>query len=256
MELLYFVLSIVVLAVIAGVISRNWFEITQLLKGIGVIKGLAFLVCLALSIGLTFVAMKQNNGVVSILLPTALGLVWNALIFTILLDYFNQRSALKNKSSKIAVMNDLIGSTLYYFQTANGIDLDSYQDGNKLIQIKMSTIEKLIAHYDSGEKLSESEISFFPVLGRRLSNHLPIYHSTISSTYTLDSGMARAWTEIILEMGSLSSRLIDFESDLAESIDEFERASVVLGARKKITKYLKLMLAFQKLESLRLGNVT
>lgn len=192
----------------------------------------------------------------SILLPTALGLVWNALIFTLLLDYFNHRATLKNESRKIAVMNDLIGSTLYYFQAANGIDLDSYKDGNKLIQMKITTIERLIEHYDSGEKLSESEISCFPALGRRLSNHLPIYYSTISSTYILDSGIAQAWIEITLEMGSLSSCLAESKSELATAMDDFERTNVILGTRKNIVKYLQLVLAFKKLEATRLGNVT
>ncbi|EPQ8526803.1 hypothetical protein ACUWUW_004334, partial [Vibrio vulnificus] len=204
MEVFYLVIIIVVMAIFTGLISRYYLIIQHFFKAVGWIKVLVFL---TLSIWLFFVALSQENGVSSVILPTILGLALNGLIFTVFLDYMKIRTVEKDELSKIAVMNELIGNSVYYFQTANGIDLESYKDGRKLQYVQQSTIEKLFNHYKGSKKLSQSEVEYFAALGQRLSNHLPIYTSMLTSTYSVDSNLARVWTEIVFSMESLASIL-------------------------------------------------
>ncbi|ELK8442482.1 hypothetical protein Q6U55_004388, partial [Vibrio vulnificus] len=105
-------------------------------------------------------------------------------------------------------------------------------------------------------KLSQSEVEYFAALGQRLSNHLPIYTSMLTSTYSVDSNLARVWTEIVFSMESLASILIEFEKDLTESTDQFEIDGLIYTTRHRIGEYFGKLLAFKQYEAVRRSQVT
>lgn len=245
MPLLYIIAAAITIAFVAGMMTRYNKTLRHFLNTAGMLKVVIFI---ALSAILLLLSIHQRNGFNTIVIPTVLGLALNGVIFTIFIEYMKQRENEKIELSKISAMNDLIGNTLYYFQSYSQTDFYEYRDGTQLINITKDSILNLISHYQHGHQISKVESLSFPRLGEILNTHIPIYTSILSSAYTLDPKLARIWTEIIITMNFTSSTLISSSSLLSECNSSPEGRGVLYIASHSIVELLKKILILKEYE--------
>ena len=264
MEIIYVILVIYfLLPILLGYAAGNMNTITGLIKAvkhfINVTGKLILFMFVTLSVVLLWFSAKQEEGYITIILPTLLGLTLNGLVFTIIWEYLRKREQEKEEIKKLETLERLIGNTEFLFQIMSDIDYKKIRTGwDSLYKIELSTIRKIREHYYYCHRIKRNpkdymqEISVIKDLGISLEKHVPTYRALIPVAYSLDEKCTEIWLEIVAILDRLVINIKTFDYD---SINE-DSISVVRLFSSQYTQLLDWCIKFHEYKEKRDNLIT
>lgn len=254
MEIIYVIVFIYfLLPLLIGYAARNTGYIIGFGKAvkhfINVTGKFILFMFVTLSAFLLWFSAKQEEGYITIILPTLLGLALNGLVFTIIWEYLRKREQEKEEIKKLETLERLIGNTEFLFQIMSDIDYNKVRIGwNSLYKIELNTIRKIREHYYYCHRIKRNpkdymqEVSIIKDLGVSLEKHAPTYRALIPVAYTLDDECTEIWLEIVAIIDRLVINIKTFDYD---SINE-DSISVVRLFSSQYTQLLDWCIKFHE----------